>query len=105
MKLKNALPAGVNHHAATKLVEKKMNTIADAAMGSRPLHSKPRNGSKQSCTPRPRGPNDHSRPKNATLLAIDTKGLLSSVSCTDRISNAIAAHRHVSRTLCTSRRH
>jgi len=33
MKLKNALPAGVNHHAATKLVEKQMNTIADAAIG------------------------------------------------------------------------
>ena len=95
MKLKNALPAGVNHHAATKLVEKQMNTIADAAMGSRPLHSKPRNGSKQSCPPRPRGPNDHSRPKNVTLLAIDTKGLLLSGSFTDGIADAIAVHSHV----------
>jgi hypothetical protein len=94
MKLKNALPASVNHHAATKLVEKQMNTIADAAIGQQTAPQQTAQRFKAEL-PRPRGPNDHSRPKNVTLLAIDTKGLLLSGSFTDGIADAIAVHSHV----------
>ena len=90
--MKNALPASVNHHAATKLVEKQMNTIADAAIGQQ---TAPQQTAQRFKAELPAKTNDHSRPKNVTLLAIDTKGLLLSGSFTDGVADAIAVHSHV----------
>jgi hypothetical protein len=90
MKLKNTLPAGVNHHAATKLVEKQMNTIADAAIGQQ---TAPQQTAQRFKAELPAKTTLSS--KNVTLLAIDTKGLLLSGSFTDGIADAIAVHSHV----------